>query len=72
MSDTEPALSPVEITSPSPTEKRYDMRVLVPHLKANARYTTHPWLRITANSQTEAIMLAAGISVRRREEDDGA
>ena len=67
------AKSPYLVTAPSADERCYELSVQLIGLKTNSRYRAHPWLRITANCQTDAITVAAGIRVERIEEEgDGA
>lgn len=73
MSDTAPSSSELHVAEPSDNEKRFDMRVLIPHMRAYPHYTMQPWVRITANSVTEEITMAAGIKIHRKDdEEDGA
>lgn len=71
--DRGPARSAYLITAPTDAVRQYDLIVRVPHLRVTARYTTQPWVRIVANTDTGDVLLAAGIKVMRQgEEEDGA
>ena len=78
MRDDQPSKSAYLITAPSATERRYDLSVTVPHLKPARQVLLQPWLRITANVETEEITCAAGIKARKPDApaeddyDDGA
>lgn len=69
MRDDQPSPSALLITAPSDDVRCYDLCVTLPRLRLTAsRYTTVPWVRITANCLTEDVTLAAGIKVLHREE----
>ena len=63
-----PAKSPYLITAPTEHERCYALVVALPHLRPQKSYALKPWLRITANCQTDEITVAAGITCKR--EDD--
>jgi hypothetical protein len=76
MPDMRPATSPYLVTEPRPHERCFEMSVRdVPH-RHTERYHLYPWLRITANSVTEEITIAAGIKAEfvkhTLHEEDGA
>ena len=74
MRDDTPSRSALLITAPDDDTRRYDLCVTVPHLRTFARVQAVPWIRVTANCQTDEVTLAAGIKILRadREDDDGA
>jgi hypothetical protein len=64
-----PALSALEVTAPEVNKIRYDMAVQV-RLRVEPTYQTKPWIRITADSTTEYVGLAAGVKITRRDDED--
>ncbi len=72
MIDRYPSRSAYLKTEPSPAVCSHHLTVDV-KLREEPGYTLQPWIRITANKETETITLAAGIKARRSaSEDDGA
>lgn len=62
-----PATSPYLITAPTESQRCYEMCVQVPGLRMRERERVRPWIRITADDQTEAVTLAAGMTVDRED-----
>ena len=60
------ASSKYVITAPSEAEIRYDLDVVVLGLRVAETYRLVPWLRITANKETDEVTCSAGIRGERK------
>lgn len=58
------------ITAPSDTERLYEIAVRVARaeIKPMPGYELFPWITVRANVETGAVLLAAGIKVKRIQE----
>ena len=67
------SLGPMLVTAPTPEARRYQMAVRLRSGEMRPMPGCHlePWVTLTANVETGDVCLAAGIKVKR-DEDDGA
>lgn len=61
------ALGAMLITAPSEHERTYELavRLTKDELIAVRGYALQPWIRITANLETERVELGAGVTAKR-------